>query len=66
MKPGLIRANGNRVQECAEEDERLASEVAGADYEGVNEVEERAEQLPSWNRRGGPSRDGRRGGRWIE
>jgi hypothetical protein len=33
--------------------------VVGADYEGVNALEEREEQLPSCNRRGGPKgRDG--------
>jgi len=31
--------------------------------EGMNELEEKEEQLPSWNRRGGAQR---RGGRWIK
>src|SRR5712675_2527835 len=37
--------------------------VAGAVYEGVHELEEREEQLPSWNRRGGPKG---RGGSKVE
>jgi len=28
--------------------------IVGAVIEGVNELEEREKQLPSWNRRGGP------------
>src|SRR5882757_1074969 len=37
--------------------------TAGAVYEGVSESEEREEQLPSWNRRGGPKG---RGGSKVE
>ena len=37
--------------------------IVGAVYEGVNELEEREEQLPSWNRRGGPKG---RGGSKVE
>jgi hypothetical protein len=39
------------------------SGVVGAVIKGVNELEERKEKLPSWNRRGGPKG---RGGSIVE
>jgi len=37
--------------------------IVGAVWKGVNELEEKEKQLPSWNRRGGAQR---RGGSWLE